>query len=324
MKALVIGHSAYDVSCLIDAFPIENTKNEYNNIVESIGGGAVNMAYVLGKYGVETYIGSTVGDDTYGNTVKKTLEGIGVHTEYMETAYEKKTSLSFILVNQAGKTRTVHSITKEKLFLKKTEFQMDPDLIITDGSDYGASLSALNRYNNKITLIDAGKLEQETFELCKYCKYIVASKEFAEWVTGQKINFDNPQSLVSVYSAMLNKFPKKTIVITLENHGAMYMAENQIKVMPGLNVEAIDTTGAGDIFHAAFGYALLLNYDMEKAVTFANIAAGLSITKVGVQYSVAELSDIMLYFNQKYPQTAAAPNTETPSAMPNNPPQAQQ
>lgn len=305
MKALCIGQTAYNIMAISSEFPMENTKNKFEKIEESGGGCAAIMSYMLGKYGVESYIGSSVGDDTYGTLVKKELEKVGVHTEYMETAYEKRTSSSFILIGQKNNSRTIYDVTKEPLFLKKTEFQMEPDLVIVDGYDYGASQAALNKFASKITIIDAGMYNKEIMELCKAVQYIVASKEFAEAVSGSRINFENPGSLVTVYSALVNKFPGKTIIVTLEDKGAMYMAGNQIKVMPGLSLKTVDSTGAGDAFHAAFGYALLQGYDMERAITFANIAGGLMTTKIGGLTAIPDLSDIMTYYNQKYGEVDA-------------------
>lgn len=300
MKILCIGHSAYDISFEVENLPMENTKNFYRDLLFNSGGAASNMAYLLGKYGIDTYLASSVGDDTYGTLIKKELETVNVHTEYMETAYDKKTDIEIIMINKNNHAKTILQLSKESLFLKKSDFLMNPDLILIDGYDYGASLAALNKFPNKTSIITANTCTTETIELSKYCTYIIMSREFAEWMTKITINYDNPQSLVTLYSALLNKFPRKQIIVTLEEKGAMFMTDNQIKVMPGLVVNAVDTTGAGNVFQAAFAYALMQQYDLEKAVTFANIAAGLSVTKRGTKESIPELSDIMTYFNQKF------------------------
>ena len=316
MKALCIGQSTYDFISLVDKMPTEGSENNINEVVECGSGSAANVAYLLGKYGIDSYLGSVAGDDTFGNLIKKELETVGVHTEYMETAYEKRTAISFVLISKENKNRIQNNISKEKLVLKKSEYQIDPDVIYIDAYDYGASLATLNRFADKITVIGAKACSQDVVELCKYCKHIVATKEFAEWVTGTKIDFENPGSLVTVYSALLHKFVKKEIVITLGSRGALYIANNQIKVMPGLNEGIEDTTGCGDFFRGAYVYALLQGYDTEKAVTFANIAGGLSATKIGTREAVPALSDIMVHFNQKYGTPSPAPdataaNTQT-------------
>ena len=314
MKVLCVGQSTFDVTTKVDKFPEEGSVTNFNEVYECGGGSAANAAFILGKYKVDSYLGSMVGDDTFGNTIRKELEKVGVHTEYMEIAYEKRTALSYILLNEKEKKRTILNVNKEKLVMKKTEFPMDPDLVLVDSFDYGASLSAFNKYANKITIIDAKIANSETIELCKYAKYIIASKDFASYVSGVKIDFNNPNSLVNCYSALLNKFPNRNIIVTLADKGAMYLMDNQIKVMPGLKVNEVDATGAKDIFCGSFAYAILKGYDIEKTVTFANIASGLSVVKIGGRTSIPEYDEIMKYFLQKYPDEGTI-QKETPPVI---------
>lgn len=314
MKVLCVGQSTFDVTTKVDKFPEEGSVTNFNEVYECGGGSAANAAFILGKYKVDSYLGSMVGDDTFGNTIRKELEKVGVHTEYMEIAYEKRTALSYILLNEKEKKRTILNINKEKLVMKKTEFPMDPDLVLVDSFDYGASLSAFNKYANKITIIDAKIANSETIELCKYAKFIIASKDFASYVSGVKIDFNNPNSLVNCYSALLNKFPNRNIIVTLADKGAMYLMDNQIKVMPGLKVNEVDATGAKDIFCGSFAYAILKGYDIEKTVTFANIASGLSVVKIGGRTSIPEYDEIMKYFLQKYPDEGTI-QKETPPVI---------
>lgn len=315
MKALVIGESKINIIAQKNGKVNVNGEFYYDDFIECGSGSACNVAYALGKYKLDSYLASVVGDDSYGTIIKKELEEEGVHTEYVETAYEKRTSISFITIDPETKEKVVNNISKEKLLLKKSEVQFEPDIIYTDGYDYGATLSLLNRFPERPSVIGAKRCDKEVLELCKYCKYIIASKEFAEWLSGTKIDFNNPGSLVTVYSTMLNKLVRKEIIITLEDQGALYINNNQIKVMPGLKLDVKDTTGSGDIFRAAFIYAITQNYDIEKMVTFANIAAGLTCGKIGTREAVPEMSEIMTYFKQKYPDQVVAP-AETPTAAP--------
>lgn len=307
MKALAIGESRYDIIAINN----ENNSNEKNfTDFQECGSGSANIvAYTLGKFKFDSYLGSVLGDDTFGSIIKKELESVGTHTEYIETAYEKRTPLSCITIMQDGQ-RIVNNYSANKLALKKNEFQLEPDVIYVDGYDYGASLSTLNRFASKLTFIGAKKCDKEVLELCKYCKYIIASQEFAEWVSGIKIDFNNPGSLVAVYSNLLNRFVKKEIVITLNDKGALYINNNQIKVMPGLKLDVKDTTGCGDVFRAGFIYAIAQGFDIEKAVTFANIAAGLSAGKIGTRDAVPDMSTIMTYFKQKYPDSNIQPQNQ--------------
>lgn len=315
MRTLVIGHSSYDISCPVDEYPIENTKYRLNSSVMCGGGPAGNAAYLLGKWGIETFYAGVVGSDDFGAKIKKEFESVGVNTQFLETNYEKPTSISFVMINKQNGSRTLFNISGERANMKRHDFMMDPEIILIDGHEYNASMYALNKYPNSISIIDAGRITPELLDLCKYCKYIVASKGFAETVSKIKIDFANPDTLVQVYTVLKNKYPKSEIVVTLEEKGALYAVDGQIKVMPGLKVSPVDTTGAGDIFHGAFTYGIAKGYDLEKVIRYANITAGLSIQKMGARVSIPSISEVTNYYNEKFPvnNTPSAQNaTQTP------------
>lgn len=299
MKILCIGHSSWDITVPVDEYPIENTKYRYSEKYSAGGGPASNAAFVLGKWGIDTVIASTIGSDDFGTKIKKEFQDINVNTDYLETNYDKDTSFSFILINKKTGSRTVFNVATEHPALKKLNYDFTPDIILTDGHDYGASQNAISKYQNAITIIDAGRVTPELLELCKYIKYIVCSKGFAETVTNMKFDFNNPNSLVAIYNKLQDKYPNSIIVITLEEKGCLYQVGNEIKIMPGLNVQAVDTTGAGDIFHGAFTYGIANNFDMEKVITLANIAAGLSVQKIGSRLSIPNLSEVLDYYTKK-------------------------
>ena len=305
MKILCIGHSSWDMTVPVDDYPIENTKYRFSEKYSAGGGPASNAAYLLGKWGIETVIATTIGSDDFGTKIKKEFQDIKVNTEYIETNYEKETSFSFILINKKNGSRTVFNVATEHPALKKLNYDFTPDIIFTDGHDYGATQNAISKYQNAISVIDAGRITPELLELCKYIKYIVCSKGFAETVTGMKFDFNNPQSLVNIYTKLQNKYPNSNIsadgqIVKIEEPGCLYTSGNEIKIMPGLKLTPVDTTGAGDIFHGAFTYGLANGFDMDKIVTFANIAAGLSVTKMGSRLSIPSLSEVMDYYNAKF------------------------
>ncbi len=301
MKVLCIGHASYDISCLMDGYPTENQKFTVTEKIETGGGQAANEACMLAKWGIETYLAATVGNDSYGEKMKKEFDMFGVKNACLETSFDKDSSVSFVIINKANGSRTVVNIADDKTspHLKKEEFPIEPDLVLVDGYEYHASLSALSKYAEKITMIDAGKATPEVIELSKLCKYVICSKDFAEKVSGIKADVSNPSTLLTMYNRIKERYPKSELVITLEEIGAMYTFNNEIKVMPGIKVDVKDTTAAGDIFHGAFAYCILNNYPIEKTVAYANIAAGLSCATIGGKLSIPNLNNVISYYNSK-------------------------
>lgn len=301
MTILNIGKASYDITCPVDEYPIEGTKYLLNEKVESGGGTAANVAYLLGKWGETSYFAGVIGSDDYGTKLKKELEQVMVKTELIEVSYEVGTPVSVVLVNKKNGSRTRFDIVSNtQPNLKKYDYSINPDVIFSDGKEYSATINALNKFPRAISIVDAGRVNRDLLELCKFVKYIVCSKGFAESVSGLKIDYNNSASLVNVYKKLKQKYPNNEIIVTLENMGAMYIVNGEIRVMPGIKTQVVDPSGAGDIFHGAFAYCMANGFDMEKAITYSNIAAGLSLNKMGGSPSIPMLKEVISYYNQKF------------------------
>lgn len=291
MKILCIGHVAYDITIPLEHFPVENTKNRVTDRVECGGGPASNAAYLLGKWGVETYIAGVVGKDLYGERIKKEFEDIGVHTEYLEMNPEYQTTSSFIIANKEKGTRTVFTYRPSTIQLSPIELNFEPDIILMDGQEIEISKEMIKKYPNAISIIDAGRPNPDIIELSKMVNYTVCSKEFAETVAKMKIDYEKPSTLVELYRRMETIF-KNNIVVTLESQGALYKFQGQAKLMPSIKVKAVDSTGAGDLFHGAFTYGIAKNMPYEEIIKLSNITGALSVTKIGGRFSAPSVEEI--------------------------------
>ncbi len=301
MTILSIGNASYDITCPVEEYPVEGTKYLLSEKIEAGGGTAANVAYMLGRWGETSYFAGVVGSDDYGTKIRKEFEQALVKTELIETAYEVGTPLSVILVNKKNGSRTRFDVMRAtQPQLKKYDYSISPDVIFSDGKEYSATINALNKFPKAISIVDAGRVNRDLLELCKYVKYIVCSKGFAETVSGLKIDYNNSISLVNVYKKLKSKYPNNEIIVTLENMGALYSVNGEIKVMPGIKVTQVDPSCSGDVFHGAFAYCLANNFDIEKAVTYSNIAAGLSVTKMGGRTSIPTLKEVINFYNQKF------------------------
>ena len=297
MKILCIGHAAYDITIPLDAYPIENTKNRVSELVECGGGPASNGAYLLGKWGMDTTFAGVVGNDLYGKKIKEEFESVHVNTKYLEMSDEVKTTLSTIVANKSIGSRTI--LTYRPNTMKLTHFELDftPDVMLFDGQEPEMSKELLLKYPDMISVIDAGRPTEEIIELAKLSSYVVCSKEFAESVSEMSIDYDKMETLVALYKKMEQIFPGN-IVVTLESKGCLYKNKGQILLMPALNVKAVDSTGAGDIFHGAFTYAIANQFDYEDVIRISNAAGALSVMKVGGRYSVPTKEEMKELFHE--------------------------
>jgi sulfofructose kinase len=296
MKILCIGHASYDITIPFDGYPIENTKYRVDEKTECGGGPASNAAYLLGKWGLDTTFLGVVGDDLYGHRIIDEFKSVGVHTEYVEKDSECETTLSFIIVNKKTGSRTVLAHHDHRMKLKN-KHDIKADVILVDGQELEASLYAMENNKDAISILDAGSLKEANIILGKKVNYLVCSKNFAEDFTKIKIDFNNSKSIIDVYNILRKEFDNN-IVITLESKGCLYVKDDKIMLMPSINVTAVDTTGAGDIFHGAFTYCIASHFDFEKALRISNIAGALSVTRMGGRNSVFTLDEVMKVYEK--------------------------
>ena len=296
-KILCLGHASYDITIPMDKYPTENIKYRVLNRIECGGGPASNAAYLLGKWGMNTYFSGVLGNDIYGKRIKKEFENVGVDTRYIELSKKYKTTNSFIIVNKKNASRTIFAYRDKSMKMENTNIRIKPDYALFDGEDFEIATKVIKNDPGCITILDAGRAKYSTIKLGKMVNYLVASKNFAEDFTGVKINYKDYNSLVKVYN-LLEKDFTANIVITLESHGCLYKIDGKVKIMPGYKVKAIDTTGAGDIFHGAFVYALVKGYSYEDILRIANITGALSTTKIGGRYSIPDINEVLSIYEK--------------------------
>lgn len=296
-KVLCIGNASYDITFPLETFPIENTKNRIEHVVECGGGPASNAAYLLGKWGIDTAFAGALGNDIYGEKLIDELKEVNVNIDYIEKLENTKTTLSCIIVGKEKSSRTILTYRSPDLKLSKN-INLKPDIILTDGQEFEKSMELIKSNPDAISIIDAGRAVDKVIELCKHVNYIVSSKQFAEEVTNIKIDLEDNSTLSKLFKKIAQLFPNKHYVVTLEDKGAVFVDDGYIKYAKTLKKAVIDTTGAGDIFHGAFTYGIAMNYPLESCVKLGNIAGALSTTKLGSKASIPTLEEVMKIYEK--------------------------
>lgn len=292
MKFVCIGHATYDTTLPMKNYPTENLKHRIPEKIECGGGPASNAAYLLAKWGMDTTFIGIVGDDYYGEKIIEEFNHIGVNTDYIEKNKEIETDSSYIISNLSNGSRTILTAkSKLPLATDKTINIKDADVILVDGEHFETAKKVILDNPNAISIIDAGRVNEYTKELGKMVTYLVCSKDFAEEFTNQKIDYNDMNSMITIYEALKIYF-KTNIIITLEDKGS-FTKFDDYKLIPSIKVTPLDSTGAGDIFHGAFTYFIANHYDLKETIELASITGALSVEKIGSRYAIPELKEVM-------------------------------
>ena len=293
MKVVCVGHSTYDTTLPMDSYPEENLKYRISERIECGGGPASNGAYLLAKWGMDTTLLCAVGDDYYGRQIIEEFRKVHAAVDGIEVHPGFKTSSSYIIANRTNGSRTVITSKVESVRKLNHPGQRNADLILIDGEHPDTAFELLQFNPDAVSVLDAGRLNDDTRRLGKLVKYVVCSKTFAEEFSGRKVDADDRESLIFCYEKMKEYF-QTNIIITLEEKGS-FTKISDYEVIPSIKVRAVDSTGAGDIFHGAFTYFVGNGYSLRDAIHYASITSAISVTRVGARISIPELKEVLDY-----------------------------
>ncbi|MBO5375797.1 MAG: carbohydrate kinase, partial [Bacilli bacterium] len=302
MKIMCIGQSAYDITLPLDHYPIENKKVRVYGKVECGGGSSSNCAYLLAKWGINTYFAGVIGNDYYGSKIQKEYNDVGVNTKYLQVTDNFPTTSSYIIANTSIGSRTILTNRDKNIRMQPMEVTDEFDFLLFDGYEKEFSMEVVRKNPNAIKILDAGSMKEATVELAHVVDYVVCSHDFAEDFSNVKIDYNDINTIIRAYDNLKKEFTHN-VIITLEDRGCFtYIEGKGYTLIPSIKVKSIDSTGAGDIFHGAFVYALAMGYDLEKALRFSNITGALSVEKIGSRFSIPELESVINRYNDTISQ----------------------
>ncbi len=295
VKVLVIGKPTYNFIIPLDNFITEGAKLSIVDKIEQAGGASVYAASLLGKWGVNVSYTGLVSNDPYGAKIKSHLDSFNVDTKFLEINYENPncTSTNFIILNKTNGSSTEVRRNNPELNLTKYKYDFVPDYIIMDGTDPDGSMAALNNYPQATSILFANRISEKLYDISKKCNYVVANSTYAKALTKLELEVKRPKALVN-FMQKIKDLNKAQYVIMMREYGVLYTSDNKVKMIPAIQIEKKeDDTHGGYIFFAAFVYGMINNYGIDNSVKIANIAAGLSLTKVGSINAMLDLADIL-------------------------------
>ena len=309
MKVACIGNAVHDYTVSGNRFIEEGIRNSFADASFTAGGPASNAASVIAKFGTDVDFYGKIGNDETGKYIynKMLLENIGL--SHLNISDDTMTPFSFVILNTSNSTRTILTVRSKIDYENPTighcNFESGYDYILTDGKYIDDTISLIKHNPSAKTIIDAGRVNDGILKLCSMIDYIICSEDFANSVTGLKIN-DDYENNKMVYYKMKSLFQNSSgITITIGKNGYICEKNGEVIINPSYrnNLPVIDTNCAGDIFHGAFTYAIANNYDYHQALEFANTTASLSVSKIGGRDSCPNLDDVenaLGYKNRQY------------------------
>ena len=281
LDLLCIGHASYDQVFSIPHHPASDEKMQADNLLSCGGGPAANAAVTAAKLGFKAGFCGYLGNDSYGDSHLSELQAHDINTQLINRG-DSPTPLSVVLVKPNGDRALInYKGNTQALAADSVDFSsVKTKTLLFDGHEAKLSLSALQQANLKTvpSVLDAGSLHDGTLSLMNQVDYLVCSEKFAIQYAG------DPQTALSQLAAIA-----PWVVITLGEHGLIWQHGQEIGKLDAPNIEAVDTTGAGDAFHGAFAAGLSANMDWLNLLYYASAAGAFCCTKLGARTSLPSL-----------------------------------
>ncbi|MCF8078485.1 MAG: hypothetical protein K9K88_04305 [Desulfobacterales bacterium] len=280
IDVLCIGHAAYDLTFAVDRHLGPDEKTTATEMAACGVGPAANAAVAAARFGSRAAFVGYLGGDDYGRKHLDELVGAGVETRWIVRG-QAPTPVSAAIVKPDGSRALVNyraktpSLSADAVDLNGCR----PGVVLFDGHEPELSLALIDGLREKgvFTLLDAGSLHPGTEALADKVDYLAASETFARQYTGES----DPTCAIDRLAAAA-----PVAVITLGGRGLVWKSGEHTGEVPAFFVSAVDTTGAGDVFHGVLAACIAAGKEWDWCLRCASAAAALCCQGLGARAAI--------------------------------------
>jgi len=273
-----LGFCSNDCLALLPEIPIDNKVQMLEHLIQG-GGPAATSTVAAARLGLSAAFISVVGDDEPGKWILRDFEAEKVSTEGMIVRKGKMSPVAYCWIDAPTGKRSVAWTRGDLEELAPEEVDMElvrnAKILHIDGHNPKGALAAVKeaRKHGVIVNFDAGTLRDGVPELLPYTNILIASEAFARQYSGEN---DLDKAIFK-----LAEVGADVTGVTLGEGGSMVLDHGKILRCPSFKITPVDTTGAGDTYHAAFGVRYLETHDLMECMRFASAVAALKCLKLG-------------------------------------------
>jgi ribokinase len=286
----------------VERLPAPGETTLGSNFQMAPGGKGANQACAVGWLGqdsVNAVMAGRVGYDLFADHLKASLSAAGVDVSAVWATKSAATGVALIWVDASGQNSIVvasganFEFTKSELTGQKNLFagakfalfQLETPL------ETVAEALRLARHSGVKTILDPAPARELSPETVSSVDILTPNETEAQALLGRQAISISLNEAPLVAEALLAK-GARAVVLKLGAQGCFYADSRMTLHSPGIRVNAVDSTAAGDVFNGALAVALAEEKPIAEALRFANAAAALSTTKPGAQSSVPRRSEV--------------------------------
>jgi len=292
------GSATIDYICLIDDIANYNQATIISD-VKFFGGGCVPTALVaLQRLGGKSAFISLLEDDWIGKEIIKGLEKESIYCGGIKLTKNVSSPFSFIQVNRKFGKRAIAYYPGSSRLIKfdqsAEELIRKAKIILIDGlipiEDIKAAKFA--HENGIKVMLDADIILDGTKKLLPYIDYLITSKAFLfEYSGKEEIDF----SLKKIY----RNIKPEILVTTLGRKGSIAVIDNEIVYIDSFDVNVLDTTGAGDVYHGAFLFGIIKGWSVRDIMIFSSAVSAIKCNSYGGRKGIPDYKTTIDFLNKR-------------------------
>jgi sulfofructose kinase len=289
-KVLCAGGAVEDIIMRVDRFPEPGTKVPASEFLITSGGQSGNAAVAIARLGGHVSFAGPLGaEDEFASRIVKTLLQENIDCTGAVRVPGAISSVSLILVDAAGEkmiaTRRDQGLGEVAPHnAERTVSAMDAVLLDNRYPNFVIPICNAAKARGIRRILDFDKAAPLDDPLLMACSHVISSSEALRGSTG----LDDLPAALKKLGQHFNGF----VAVTDGEHGVYWIDNGEIRHMPAFKVKAIDTLGAGDVFHGAFTFRLVESGDVVDSMRFASAAAAIKCTRFGGLMGAASRGDV--------------------------------
>jgi len=282
-----LGLSSIDHLCVVKRHPRLDSKQPLVRYDVQPGGQVPTALVALQRWGLRTAYVGAFGDDAGGVRSRTSLSDEGIDVSATMVRPSVRHQVSVILIDEGSGERSVLWQRVEPLVLRAEEL---PEAALTrgrvllmDAVDVPAAIAAarLAKAKGILTVLDTDTPAAGIHELLRFTDVLIVAAEFPAQLTG----IGDLRAAVRTTAQHGPWF----VGVTLGPGGALAWVHGAVHYVPAFRVPVVDSTGAGDVFHAGSIYGLLQGWPAADTLRYAAAAAALKCGKLGARSGIPTL-----------------------------------
>ena len=292
-----LGQCSLDILGKVGSYPGLDQKAELSALLVQGGGPVATALVTLARLGVPVAMAGAVGDDDFGQQIRDGLVAEGVDCTFLTEKPGCCSQVAFIAVDDDGHRNIFWhrgNAVPDAAGLYETLLCRKVRVLHLDGLQLVPAMTAaeIARSLNVVTVLDAGTLRPGMERLLTLVDHLVVSEKFARQMIGRHDPEEALRVLAGHSAAGVSVTCGESGSVSTDSTGSVFYQQ-------AFKMDAVDTTGCGDVFHGGYIYGLLQGWQLQQTVRFATACAALKTRALGGRTAIPDLPEVEAFLQSR-------------------------